>query len=222
MAASPNLSSAIFPVGRAPTRKARCACRRISLNLQLNGLGRWRPAAARVSRDRQGHDYGNVVGGQRLAHTVAPVVAPGQFPIPRPPRRSTARAARPARHRRPRRTRRHLGRRLPARPVGPEAGRPLPRPDRADRPRQRRRPRRRRRPARGCRAARRRSHPARAAALNTVLAAPLGERDFVRDASHELRKPLTLLTARTQSALRNAPLRSTRPSCARSRPILTG
>jgi hypothetical protein len=46
-----------------------------------------------------------------------------------------------------------------------------------------------------------------------VLAAPLeGERDFVRDANHELRKSLTPLTARVQSALRNAPLRSTRPS----------
>jgi hypothetical protein len=56
-----------------------------------------------------------------------------------------------------------------------------------------------------------------------VLAGPLqGERVFVRDASHEVRKPLTLLTARVQSALRNAPSCSTRPSCARSRPISTG
>ena len=151
------------------------------------------------------HHDGNVVGVRRLAQTAVLVVAPGWFPIPRPPKRcsscsSSSASLPPAPPAHPR----QLGRRLPARPVGPEAGRGLPRPSRADRSRRRRRPRRRRRAARVA------EQPDDEAirlgrVLNTVLAAPLeDERDIVRNASHELGKPPTLLIARVQSALRNA------------------
>ena len=152
---------------------------------------------------RQGHHDGNGVGVRRLAHTAVLVVAPGRFPTRDNRDEALLELLVQLGLAGPSRTL-QLGRRLPARPVGPEAGRGLPRPSRADRSRRRRRPRRRRRAARVA------EQPDDEAirlgrVLNTVLAAPLeDERDIVRNASHELGKPPTLLIARVQSALRNA------------------